>query len=163
MIAFVWAEGRNHVIGYHHHLPWHLPADMHHFKEITTGHSILAGRKTYDSFGGHPLPRRKNLVITRNPNFKVPRNVLVFHQLSSFLKYANEHKDEQIDVIGGSDIFKLILPYVDELYKTFIDADFSGDTYMPTINYHQFKLVESKKYQPDGKNHYSYRFDHFVK
>ncbi|USS85366.1 dihydrofolate reductase [Fructilactobacillus myrtifloralis] len=143
MLAFIWAEAQNQIIGNQGTLPWHLPDDMHFFKEQTTGHPILAGSKTYASFG-RPLPHRQNLVLTHQPATNFPAEVQVFHTPASFLQYAKEHDDELIFVVGGSQIFRLLLPEVTWLYRTVIAADVAGDTRMPPIDYHQFTLVQER-------------------
>ncbi|USS89624.1 dihydrofolate reductase [Fructilactobacillus cliffordii] len=156
MLAFIWAEAHQHVIGKDGTLPWHLPDDMHFFKDQTTGHPILAGSRTFASFG-RPLPHRKNMVLTRQPADHFPMGVEVFPTTTSFLQYANEHQDELIFVVGGSQVFKALLPDVDQLYRTVIDADVDGDTWMPHIDYSQFELVQERPGATDSQ--YPHHFE----
>ncbi|KRM67880.1 dihydrofolate reductase [Apilactobacillus ozensis] len=161
MISFLWAEGSNHIIGKNGNLPWHLPADMRYFKKLTTGNTIVTGRKTYLSFG-KPLPNRKNMVITTSNNIN-DAGVLVFHSINEFIEYSKKHVDEEIFVVGGANIFEQLVPYADRLYKTEIEHDFDGDTYMPTINYDNFKLINTIPGKVDDKNIYDFNFKVFQK
>ncbi|URL60878.1 dihydrofolate reductase [uncultured bacterium] len=158
MLTYVWAQDKNGTIGKNGGLPWHLPADMHHFQKLTTGHAMLAGRTTFESFG-RPLLHRKNMVLTSHPKKDFPDNVTVFNTPNSFLKYADAHPDDKICIVGGAQIFKLFLPYVDFLCRTVINGTFDGDTKMPKIDYSKFELVKAVNGQPDQKNHYAYRFE----
>lgn len=166
MIKFVWAEDANHGIGYEGHLPWHMPADMKHFKDETIGHPILMGRKTFDSFP-HLLPKRKHLVLTRDQNlakqYQDNDQVEIFSSIEKMKDYLKAHKDEEISAIGGVSIFKALLDEVDQLEKTEIEHEFEVDTYMPEIDYSQFELVKKEAYKPDEKNKYPYTFFTYVK
>ncbi|MEJ6400654.1 dihydrofolate reductase [Nicoliella lavandulae] len=161
MIAFVWAESKNGTIGNHGGLPWKMPADMHHFKETTINHRILAGRSTYNSFG-RPLPKRINMVLTNHDQSEFDDQVVVFNSLDQFLADYRENGDD-VYVVGGAQVFKALLPYVDVLYRTVIDAAIDGDTKMPPIDYHKFKLVSQTHYAPDAKNQYPYTFETYQK
>lgn len=157
MISFVWAEDKNHIIGSNGHLPWKLPNDMKHFKNVTTGHPIVMGRKTFESFPNGPLPNRLNIVISRNPNYQVPDSVVLLtdkSQLSNFVK-----SNEEVMVIGGAGIFDLFADDVDRLYLTKIDHAFDGDTKMVKIDYDKFKLVEKKEGIMDDLNIYPHTFE----
>src|ERR1700730_5600347 len=110
VISAIVAMSENRVIGQNNQLPWHLPADLKHFKELTTGHPIIMGRKTYASIG-KPLPNRTNIVITRDEQFKAPGCVLV-HSLAAAIKAAAQEDTEEMFIIGGADIFRQSLPYL---------------------------------------------------
>lgn len=161
MLTFIWAEDINHAIGINGHLPWHLPADLHHFKEKTMGHPILMGRKTFESFP-NLLPGRKHIVLTHSQDFfnKYQDNnqVVVLRSKAELNKWLEENKDENIGVIGGASVFKMLLNKVDCLEKTVIYDEFNADTFMPEINYNDFKLVAKEDHKPDGKNKYNYSF-----
>lgn len=161
MITFVWAEDENHGIGYQGQLPWHLPADMKHFKEKTINHPILMGRKTFNSFP-HLLPKRKHLVLTHDQNFKEKYlnnpQVKVFLTTEELQDYLREHVDEDIKAIGGVSIFNLLKEQVDVLEKTEIHHRFKVDTYMPNLNYGDFRLVKKESHPADDKNKYAYDF-----
>ncbi|PMD70339.1 dihydrofolate reductase [Companilactobacillus nuruki] len=161
MISFVWAESVDHVIGIDGHLPWRLPNDMKRFKDVTMGHPIVMGRKTYESFPNGPLSNRLNIVISRNPDYQVAKGVILItnkKQLSDYVK-----PDEEIMVIGGEGIFKLFTNDVDRLYVTKIDHKFAGDTKMIKIDYNQFNLIEKKEGIMDDKNIYPYTFETYQK
>lgn len=161
MITFVWAEDENHGIGYQGKLPWHLPGDMKHFKEKTLNHPILMGRNTFDSLPGL-LPRRKHLILTHDAEFKKKfvdnDKVEVFLNTDELEHYLKAHSDEDIKAIGGVSIFNLLKEQVDVLEKTVIYHAFKVDTYMPDLNYADFKLVKTEKHEPDDRNQYAYDF-----
>lgn len=166
MITFVWAEDENHGIGLNGHLPWHLPADLKHFKEKTIGHPILMGRKTFESFP-HLLPERKHLVLTHDQalakKYQDNDQVLILSSISEMNDYLDSHQDEEIKAIGGVSIFKALLNRVDCLEKTEIAHEFQVDTYMPEIDYQQFKLIKREVHPADEKNKYPYTFLTYVK
>ncbi len=162
MLAYVWAQDQNGIIGQNGKLPWHLPADMHHFQKLTTHHLILAGRKTFLSFG-RPLPHRKNMVLTRRPASDFPKEVTVFNNPDEFMKFAEARPQTLILIVGGAQIFKIFASKVDRLYRTVINGNFDGDTKMPSINYHKFKRVSQSLHSADSHNHWAYRFESYVR
>ncbi|WP_119326356.1 dihydrofolate reductase [Companilactobacillus musae] len=161
MISFVWAEDKNHIIGVDGHLPWKLPNDMKRFKDVTTGHPIVMGRKTFESFPNGPLPNRLNIVISRNSNYQVPKSVVLITDKAELTEHVSA--DEEIMVIGGEGIFRLFQNDVDRLYLTKIDHEFVGDTKMVEIDYSKFDLVEKKEGIVDDKNIYPYTFETYQK
>jgi len=161
IISFVWAEAKDHVIGVNGHLPWKLPNDMKRFKDVTTGHPIVMGRKTYESFPNGPLPNRLNIVISRNPDYQVPESVVLITDKSQLSQYVQP--DAEVMVIGGEGIFKLFKDDVDKLYLTKIDHEFAGDTKMVALDYDDFTLVEKKEGIMDDKNIYPYTFETYSK
>jgi len=156
IISFVWAEAKNHIIGVNGHLPWKLPNDMKRFKDVTTGHPIVMGRKTYESFPNGPLPNRLNIVISRNTDYQVPDSVVLITDKSQLSQYVSD--DAEVMVIGGEGIFKLFKNDVDRLYLTTIDHEFAGDTKMVELDYNKFNLTEKKEGIMDDKNIYPYTF-----
>lgn len=160
MLIFLWAEGNNGVIGYHGELPWHLPADMHYFKTSTTGHTVIAGARTFASFH-RPLPNRRNVVVSHRPASEFPAGVTVLDSLDAVRAYAAEHVAEQLFVVGGAQLFAGLLDDVDLLYRTTIAADFPGDTWMPTIDYTQFTRIGRQVGIRDDRNPYDYVFEQF--
>ncbi|GIN56568.1 dihydrofolate reductase [Lederbergia ruris] len=160
MISFLWAEDENRLIGKDNQLPWRLPADLKYFKETTMGHPIVMGRKTYESIG-KPLPGRTNIVLTRNPSFKVD-GCEVLHSKADFLSWAKK-TDEEIFVIGGAEIYRLFIDEVDQLYVTKIFEQFEGDEYFPKINWENWQLVSKKPGIKDEKNPYDYEFRKYVR
>ena len=155
MISLMWAMDNNHVIGYNNQLPWHLPEDLKFFKSTTMGHPIAMGRKTWDSIG-RPLPGRENIVITRNPEF-LCEGCTVLNSVEALLEYSRQKADE-IFVIGGAEIFKLILPDADKLYLTRIYDEFKGDTFFPELNMEEWSLLSREQGIKDEKNPYDYEF-----
>jgi len=153
-LSIVVAMDNNRLIGRNNQLPWHLPADLDYFKKITTGKSILMGRKTYESIG-RPLPNRRNIVITRNPKISIPSCEVV----SSLERAIDITKDEsEVMVIGGASLCEQVLPQVDRLYITKIDEEFEGDIYFPKYNQLSWHQVSCEFHQKDASNPYSYQF-----
>ncbi|WP_068776389.1 dihydrofolate reductase [Paenibacillus sp. FJAT-26967] len=152
-VSFLFAMDRQNAIGIDNKLPWHLPADLKFFKKMTTGHSVLMGRKTYDSIG-RPLPNRRNIVLTRQPDYKL-EGCEVVHSVEEALAGFQE---EEVFVIGGTEVFKLFWPYADKLYVTFIDDIFEADTYFPVIEPQEWSLVSEEQGIKDDKNPYDYYF-----
>jgi dihydrofolate reductase len=150
------AIAKNGVIGGDNDLPWYLPEDLKHFKEITLGHTVLMGRKTYDSIIkrlGKPLPGRVNVVITRQENFIVPPSVLVFHSIEQALGAL---KNDDVYVIGGAQIFAAALPAAVKMYVTHVHKEYPGDVYFPVIDWNQWVKIEE---QP----HEEYTFATYIK
>lgn len=160
LISFIWIEDLNGVIGLKNQLPWELPADQRYFKKTTMGHPIISGSKTYRSYN-HPLPGRLNIVLSTS-NDRFPEEVVVMKNFGELKKFIDNCPDEEYFVIGGSEVFKQFLPYVDKLYRTIIYGKFNGDTYMPEINYDKFKLISSVDGVIDEKNHFPYKFEVYV-
>lgn len=156
MISFLVAMDQNNVIGYNNDIPWHLPRDLRFFRELTTGHTIIMGRKTYDSIG-KPLPNRRNVVITRQ-NVELPDEVEVIHDLNTLYEWHKENPHEELFVIGGGNIFKQVLPHADRMYITLIEDTFEGDTYFPDFPEEEWTLTEKEKGEKDEKNPYDYYF-----
>lgn len=156
MLSFVVAMDRNRVIGLNNDLPWHLPKDFKFFKDKTTGHTMIMGRKTYESLGG-PLPNRKSVVVTsKNPSY--PEEVDVIHDINTIKEWNEKQPDEEFFVIGGAAIFKQVLPFVDRMYITRIDESFEGDTQFPAFSEENWNITSKKKGEKNEKNPYDYYF-----
>ena len=162
MIAYVWAQDEQGIIGKDKVLPWQLSNDLKHFKKVTEGHTILMGRKTFEGMDKKPLPNRKTLVLTRQDDYQAGDDqVEVVHSKDQALTYASGHGVD-LYVIGGAGIFDLFLDQVDVLHQTVIHESFDGDTTMPDIDWDSFNQVSKAYYdQADGHNHshtiYEYR------
>jgi dihydrofolate reductase len=154
MISLLVAMDRNRLIGKDNDLPWRLPADLAYFKKMTMGHPIVMGRKTYESIG-RPLPGRENIIITRNSTYSAV-GCKVIQSIDEIIELSKT-KTETF-VIGGSEIFKEILPFVDKLYITEIEEEFEGDTYFPNIPFEDWKLISREKGIQDEKNPYEFYF-----
>ncbi len=139
------AVAENLVIGNGNDLPWYLPEDLKHFKQLTLGKTVLMGRKTYESIVarlGKPLPGRKNVVITRQSSYAVPQGVLVFHDLESAVKILSP---EDVYIIGGAEIFKLALPLAQKMFMTHVHGSYQGDAFFPAINWDEWEKVDEQR------------------
>src|SRR3989344_1236243 len=154
MKAIVVAMDKNRLIGANGKLPWHLPSDLKHFRELTMGHVIIMGRKTFESIG-KPLIGRANVVITRQKNYQRP-GIVVHHSLEdALIVFADS---EKIFIIGGGEIYREALPFVDTLYLTLVLGEFTGDTYFPEIDSNVWALVSITRNDADDKNPYAHWF-----
>ena len=158
MISIIAAVAGNRIIGKENRLPWRLPADMEHFKRMTSGHTVIMGRKTFESIG-NPLPGRKNVVLSKDANFKAD-GCRVIHSLDEALELA---KDEEVFVIGGAELYAGFMDYAERLYITLIGEDFEGDVHFPKIDTDNWILVSKVKGARDEMNPYNYYFLTYVK
>jgi len=156
IISAIVAMSENHVIGDQNHLPWHLPADLKHFKALTSGHPILMGRKTYESIG-RPLPNRTNIVITRDPAFKIP-GCIVVSSIDEAMQHAELKNSKEIFIIGGANVYQQCLPYVSRIYLTIVHEEFEGDAFFPELDMKEWKETGSVKHEADSENEYAYTF-----
>lgn len=156
MISLIVAMDQNRVIGLNNDMPWHLPNDLRHFKDTTTGHTIVMGRKTFDSIG-RVLPNRKHIVLTRS-NDSFPEEVMVIRHLDAILDYAKANESEEVFVIGGGELFKQMLPFANKLYLTIIEETFEGDVYFPPFNEADWHLIHKEKGVKNEENPYDYFF-----
>lgn len=161
ILALIAGMDKNHLIGKNNQLPWRLPADLKHFKKLTIGHPIIMGRKTFESLG-KPLPQRTNIVLTRDQNFSA-EGCIVVHSPDEAIQQAKQHDTEIAFIIGGSNIFELMLPFVERMYLTFIHDSFEGDAFFPNLDWKMWKEVSRENHAPDEKNPYPYSFVTYVK
>lgn len=156
MLSIIVAKAKNNIIGKDNKLVWNLPADLKHFKELTTGHKIIMGRKTFESLG-RVLPERKHIIFSQNPDFKVKdENVEVVHSLLQIQELIEG--EEEAFVIGGAMIYNLLMPYVKKMYVTQIDQEFEGDAFFPVISENVWKEVSREKGPKDESNNLDYEF-----
>ena len=155
MIASVFAMSENRVIGQDNQLPWHMPADLKFFKNLTTGHPIIMGRKTFESIG-KPLPHRTSIIITRQAGYTMP-GCIVVHDVPTAIQEAQKINPD-VFVIGGADILQQALPYIDTMFLTLIHENFVGDTFYPEIDTAQWHEVSRQDFEADEKNKYPYSF-----
>ncbi|HLC59961.1 MAG TPA: type 3 dihydrofolate reductase [Candidatus Nanoarchaeia archaeon] len=146
IISLIAAIGKNNVIGINNKLPWKLSADLKRFKTITSGKPVIMGRKTFESIG-KPLPNRKNIIITRDKNYKVD-GCIVVHSPEEALNVAKGNEETMI--IGGEQIFNMFLPQANRLYLTVIEKDFVGDAYFPEYRKDEWKEVLREWHKDDG-------------
>lgn len=155
IISFVVAMDRNRLIGRDNGLPWHLPADLKHFKAVTMGKPIVMGRKTFESIG-RPLPGRRNIVISRDSGYQAPGCEL-FNSLDQALAVLADV--EEIAIIGGMGVFTLALPLADKMYLTVIDDTFEGDAWFPAFDESEWRCTASETYHhEDEARSFTYRF-----
>ena len=155
MIALLWAQDKNGLIGKNNTLPWRLPADLKYFKETTLGHPIVMGRKTYESIG-KPLPGRTNIILTTNEQYEA-KECLIFHSKEAILDWIEAEKKD-VFITGGSEIYQLFMNEADHLYVTKIDEAFEGDAHFPTVNWEEWTLVKTTNGITDEKNKYDHEF-----
>lgn len=154
MISIIAAMAENRVIGVNNTLPWRLPADLRHFRRLTTGHHVIMGRRNYESIG-KPLPDRTNIVVTRNPRYQAP-GCKVRHSLEEALHDAGN--DPEVFVIGGAEIYRQAMDKADRIYLTMVHADISGDTWFPEFDTREWNEISRARHEADEKNPYAYSF-----
>ena len=156
MLSIIVAKAKNNIIGKNNKLLWSLPEDLKRFKKLTTGHTIIMWRKTFDSLG-RVLPNRKHIVFTQNPDFKVENeNVEIVHSMLEIKQYIDDENENF--VIGGAMIYNLLLPYTKKMYVTEINQDFEGDAFFPKINLEDWKIIEKEKGIKNEKNNLEYEY-----
>ncbi|CQR46642.1 Dihydrofolate reductase [Paraliobacillus sp. PM-2] len=156
MISFIFAMDKNKVIGHNQWMPWNLPRDLQFFKQVTLHHTIIMGRKTFESFN-KPLPKRENVIITRDKTYQ-KEGCTVIHSIETLLEWNKANPDEEYFVIGGGEIFKQLLPYADRMYMTFINDTFEGDTYFPSYSETNWTLTKKEQGVQDEDNPHEYYF-----
>lgn len=144
---------RNRVIGRDNQLPWKLPADLAYFKQVTMGHPIVMGRRTFESIG-RPLPGRLNIVVSRNPEFRAP-GCTVVNSLEAAWRVAGDAAE--VSVIGGTSLFAEVLPLADRIHLTEVGADVPGDTYFPEFDRSQWAEHEVSRHPADERHALAFR------
>ena len=157
-ISMIAAMAHDRVIGLDNQMPWHLPADLAHFKRVTLGKPVLMGRKTFESIG-RPLPGRRNLVISRNPDYCAEGVEVVDSVEAALALLARGEKVDELMVIGGGHLYGQLLPRADSLYLTRIDLVVAGDTRFPAFDEGEWHCVEREPHEADEKNPHPYCFE----
>ncbi len=163
MISIIVATAKNGVIGKNGEIPWYLPDDLKHFAKITRGHTVIMGRKTYESIIkrlGHPLPDRKNIVITSQADYKAP-DCFVISSVAEVVKTLPT--EEEVFIIGGGKIYEEFLPITDKLYITEVLAEVEGDIIFPTYKIEDWKQISSEHHEKDEKNPFEFNFLELVR
>lgn len=155
-LCAIVAMDENGLIGRQNQLPWHLPADLKHFKAVTTGYPIIMGRKTYESIG-RPLPNRTNIVVTRETSYAAP-GCLVVTTIEEAVKTAAKEQPEKIFIIGGSEIYKQTLDQIECLYMTIVHHVFDGDAFFKGFEQEEWKEIAREDHSPDEANAWPYSF-----
>ena len=159
MITMIAAVGKNNELGKNNTLVWHLPDDFKRFKQLTTGHHIIMGRKTFESFP-KPLPNRIHLVITRNTNYK-KEGAVVVHTMEDALNLAKE--DNQPFIIGGGEIYTIGLDYADKIELTKVNGTFDADTFFPEISEDKWNLINEVRHDKDERHEFAFSYQTFVR
>ncbi|ROI06144.1 dihydrofolate reductase [Kaistella haifensis] len=160
MTTIVVAMGLSNEIGADNQLLWHLPKDLKHFKEITTGHPIIMGRKTYESIG-KPLPNRTNIVVSRKKDW-FQEGILIVGSIKEAIKFAKK-MDENIFIIGGGNIYEQTIDLADQLEITQVKANLKADVFFPKINQEIWKKTQETCHEKDEQNEYDFCFQTFVR
>ncbi len=160
-ITLIAAAAENNALGIENDLLWHLPDDFKRFKQLTSGHKIIMGRKTFETFP-KPLPNRTHIIITRDKNY-VPKfpGCIVVHSIEEALKLTE--KDQVSFIIGGGEIYKLGLPYANKIELTRIHTTFEADTFFPEIDKNQWKPVAELYHPKDDKHLYDFTYLTYVR
>ncbi len=161
MLSIIVAKASNNVIGKNNALIWHLPEDLKRFKQLTTGHTIIMGRKTFESLG-RILPNRKHVILCNDAEMNIEdERVEILEDISMLDKYINS--DEENFIIGGATIYKLLMPYANKMYITEIHQEFEGDVSFPEINMEEWKVEQIEEGPEDGENNFSYQYVTYVR
>ena len=156
LISIIAAMSENHVIGRGSEIPWRLPDEQHAVRQLTMGHCLIMGRRTWDAIA-RALPGRTSIVVTRNPGFAVDlENVFVANDFDAAVAIAREQGDDEAFVFGGEAIYALGLPKADRLYLTTVHAEVDGDASFPAFDAAAWKLVEETRHEADDRNEYAY-------
>lgn len=153
-VTLIAAAGENNELGKDSDLVWHLPDDFKRFKRLTTGHAIIMGRKTFETFPDL-LPNRRHIIITRKENYH-PEGATVVHSLEEALEAAKD--DEQPFIIGGGEIYKLSMEKADSIELTRVHGTFDADTYFPELDENKWKLVSSEEHPADERHRYAFTY-----
>jgi dihydrofolate reductase len=156
IISLIVAMDEKRGIGMEGKLPWHLPADLRHFKSLTMGHHIIMGRKTYETIS-RPLPGRTMVVVTRNPAYQA-EGCLIAQSLESAIEKARESGEDEVFIIGGSQIFAEALELADRIYLTLVHTITNADVFFPAMEPDHWVEIEAEDHKADNKNQYSLTF-----
>lgn len=160
-ISIIAAVADNYAIGKSNKLPWHLPADLRHFKQLTTGHAVLMGKRTYESLPNGPLPNRKNIVLTSVLSEGVNEGYYEADSLEDALELC-EHEDK-VFIIGGGAVYRQSLDIADSMYITWVHAEFAADAFFPEIDFDQWIEISREDFPIDEKNPHPYSFVYYEK
>ncbi|MCA5005480.1 dihydrofolate reductase [Sphingobacterium bovistauri] len=154
-ITLIVAAAENNAIGKNNQMLWHLPNDFKYFKKNTLEHSVVMGRKTFDSIG-KPLPERRNIILTHDMNYN-HEEVDVANSVQEVLNYCRDERE--VFIIGGAEIYKQTLPLADKILLTRVHTTIDGDAYFPELLDDEWKLVSAEKYEKDEKHAFDYTFE----
>ena len=158
-LSIIVAQAQNRAIGKNNDLLWHLSGDLKRFKKLTMGHPVVMGRRTWESLPKRPLPGRRNIVFTQNPDFK-DEGAEVVHSVNELFSVLKDY-DEEVFVMGGASIYELLLPFTNRLYVTRVYRDFDGDVYFPVIDMSEFNLVNLSDPMFDEESGLDYAYEEY--
>ena len=159
MVTIIAAVGRNRALGKDNDLIWHIPADLRRFKSLTRGHHVIMGRKTFESLG-RPLPKRTNIIVSRNPDYKA-EGCIVVNSLVKALVIAQS--DPNPFILGGAEIYKQALSFADAMDLTYVHEDFEADAFFPEFDPQEWVLTGREDFKKDDENPYDYSFVQYKK
>ncbi len=154
-VSWIVAVSENGVIGSDGDLPWHVSADLRRFRQLTTGHHIILGRKTFESIG-RLLPDRTTVIVTRNPDYHFPGALMASDVLSAIDSCVD---DDQPFIAGGGEIYRASIDLVQSIFLTRVHAEVAGDTRLPPIDWNQWQQVQSERHAADSRNDFDYSFE----
>jgi dihydrofolate reductase len=154
IVTLIAALSENRVIGRDGDLPWRLPADLRRFKRITSGHTVIMGRKTFETLDA-PLPDRRTIVVTRRTDYQ-PVGVEVAHDLDDALALAGG--EDEVFILGGGEIYALALPRADRMELTIVHDEFDGDTFFPAFDEMEWRLVQAERHASDDRHAHAFTF-----
>ena len=154
IVSLIAAMDKNRAIGIENRLPWHLPADLQHFKKVTMGKPVIMGRNTYESIG-RPLPGRLNIVVTRDRNYHAEGCTMAY-SFEDAIEKAGEQKE--VMIMGGASFYEQTLAHADRLYLTLVDTEVKGDAFFPAWSVAEWQEVSKEHHQADEKNAFNYEF-----
>lgn len=157
LLSLIVAVSENGVIGREGGLPWRLSADLRRFKQLTMGHPIIMGRRTWESIG-RPLPGRRTIVVSRRPDYQPDADVSVASSLDAAIEAAKASGDEEAFIIGGGELYREAIARGDRLYLTRVAASVEGDTLFPEVDWQEWRLLSSEDCAADEKNEYECQF-----
>lgn len=159
-LSLIVAMDKNKVIGQDNDMPWHLPDDLKFFKKNTQNKTVIMGRKTFQSIGSKPLPNRRNIVISRNQSFETNGAALYASVEQAILSCS---KQEEVMIIGGGQLYKMMLPYATRLYLTHVEASIEGDTIFPSWSSDDWQETNSEYHPVDEKHLFAFTFKTYQK
>ena len=156
MLSIIVAKAKNNIIGKDNALIWHLPEDLKRFKKMTTGHTIIMGRRTFESLG-RVLPNRHHIILCNDAKMEIQNeNVEILENISLLDKYVKD--SEEHFVIGGATMYRLLMPLCEKMYITEINQDFEGDVSFPEIDLNEWKITQREEGPEDGENSFAYEY-----
>lgn len=158
-LSIVVAVSQNYAIGRHNDLIWHISDDLKHFKALTSNHTVVMGRRTFDSLPKKPLPNRRNIILTHDSDFS-SQGIEVAHSLNEVFNLTAE--EDEVFVIGGANIYQQFLPFVSRLYVTWIYSEFEADAFFPVIDQSRFRLVSQTDKTLDTASGLLYNYADYV-